>query len=268
MSRPLSSRMARGYEPASVGRPGGAASSDTLPRLPRVPTRAGAGDWTRAAARDHAWGVMNVLQVYDDGLCMQCGTCVAVCPAAAVRLDWDLRAGHRLSVDGGLCTDCGACVEACPGPGLDFTTGAWWRERNAGAPARDFLGPWRGLWFGWASDPQVRHAGASGGVATALLAGALESGFADAVSGGGPRPGQSSRRGRRRLPDARGGGRVSRLQVQRRRREHAACAQCSTSRGATSWSACPATSRGFGSRSAAPAACASASSSAWASSAA
>ena len=124
---------------------------------------------------------MNVLQVYDDGLCMQCGTCVAVCPAAAVRLDWDLRAGHRLSVDGGLCTDCGACVEVCPGPGLDFTRNAWWRERNAGAPARDFLGPWRGLWFGWASDPQVRHAGASGGVATALLAGALESGFADAA---------------------------------------------------------------------------------------
>jgi coenzyme F420 hydrogenase subunit beta len=124
---------------------------------------------------------MNVLQVYDDGLCMQCGTCAAVCPAAAVRLHWDLRAGHRLSVDAGLCTDCGACVEACPGPGLDFTTGAWWRERNAGAPARDFLGPWRGLWFGWAADPRVRHAGASGGVATALLAGALESGFADAV---------------------------------------------------------------------------------------
>jgi coenzyme F420 hydrogenase subunit beta len=124
---------------------------------------------------------MNVRQVYDDGLCMQCGTCVAVCPAAAVRLDWDLRTGHRLSVDAGLCTDCGACVEACPGPGLDFTAGAWWRERNDGAPVRDFLGPWRSLCFGWASDPRVRHAGASGGVATALLAGALESGFADAV---------------------------------------------------------------------------------------
>jgi coenzyme F420 hydrogenase subunit beta len=124
---------------------------------------------------------MNVRQVYDDGLCMQCGTCVAVCPVAAVRLDWDLRAGYRLSVAGHLCTECGACVEACPGPGLDFTRGAWWRERNDDAMVRDFLGPWRSLWFGWASDPRVRHAGASGGVATALLAGALESGFADAV---------------------------------------------------------------------------------------
>jgi coenzyme F420 hydrogenase subunit beta len=124
---------------------------------------------------------MDVTHVYHDGLCMQCGTCAGICPAGAVRLEWDVRAGYRLSVDGALCTDCGACIQACPGPGLDFAAGAWWRERNSGAPVRDFLGPWRGLWFGWASDPDVRHLGASGGVATALLAGALESGFADAV---------------------------------------------------------------------------------------
>ena len=49
----------------------------------------------------------------------------------------------RSPCDDGRCTDCGACLEACPGPGLDFTAGAWWRERNDGAPARDFLGPWR-----------------------------------------------------------------------------------------------------------------------------
>lgn len=124
---------------------------------------------------------MNVRQVYDDGLCMQCGTCVAVCPAGAAGLEWDLHEGYRLAVADERCTKCGACLDACPGPGLDFSAGAWWRGRNEGAPSRDFLGPWRGLWFGWASDPDVRHAGASGGVATALLAGALEAGFADTV---------------------------------------------------------------------------------------
>jgi coenzyme F420 hydrogenase subunit beta len=104
-----------------------------------------------------------------------------VCPTGAVRLDWDLRLGHLLSIDDGRCTDCGACLEACPGLGVDFASDAWWRARNEGAPSRDFLGPWRGLWFGWAVDPSVRHAGASGGVATALLAGALETGIAEAV---------------------------------------------------------------------------------------
>ena len=119
---------------------------------------------------------MNVQRVYDDGLCMQCGTCVGVCPTGAVKLTWDLRAGYRLTVDAQTCTDCGRCREACPGPGLDFSPEAWWRERNEGAPSEDFLGPWRGLWFGWAADAAARHVGASGGVATALMQAALESG--------------------------------------------------------------------------------------------
>ena len=126
---------------------------------------------------------MNVQHVYDDGLCMQCGTCEGVCPTGAVTLTWDLRVGYRLQVDVEACTDCGRCHEACPGPGLDFSPGAWWRERNEGAPTEDFLGPWRRLAFGWASDPATRHAGASGGVATALMQAALETGTVDSVIG-------------------------------------------------------------------------------------
>lgn len=124
---------------------------------------------------------MNVQRVYDDGLCMQCGTCEGVCPTGSVSLKWDLRVGYRLSVDGRTCTDCGRCHDACPGPGLDFGPDAWWRERNEGAPFADFLGPWRRLWFGWASDATVRYVGASGGVATALMQAALETEVVDAV---------------------------------------------------------------------------------------
>lgn len=131
---------------------------------------------------------MNVQHIHRDGLCMQCGTCEALCPRGAVRMVWDVREGYRPQVSSELCTDCGTCLRACPGPGFDFAAGAWWRERNEGAPFRDFLGPWRSLWFGWASDPRVRHAGASGGVATAILIGALETGFADAVLAVGTDP--------------------------------------------------------------------------------
>ena len=124
---------------------------------------------------------MDVGRVRDDGLCMQCGTCVSVCPTRAIALDWEVATGYRVVIDRGLCTDCGICVETCPGTGLDFRPDAWWRERNAGAASRDFLGPWRRLWMGWASDPEVRHAGASGGVATAILSALLEEDLADAV---------------------------------------------------------------------------------------
>ena len=122
---------------------------------------------------------MSVQRVYDDGLCTQCGTCAALCPKGAIGLAWDAWRGYRIVVDVEACTDCGHCLTVCPGPGIDFSPGAWWRGDDDETPAPDFLGPWRGLWFGWAADPETRHAGASGGVATAILQGALERGLID-----------------------------------------------------------------------------------------
>ena len=122
---------------------------------------------------------MTVQLVYDSGLCTQCGTCAALCPQDAIDLLRDERRGYRLAVRAEACTDCGHCLMVCPGPGVDFSPDAWWRERDTATLAPDFLGPWRGLWFGWAANPRVRHAGASGGVATAILQGALGHGAID-----------------------------------------------------------------------------------------
>ena len=137
--------------------------------------------WTRVPPPDMLPGVMDV-----EGYATTSSACSAarVRPSARpTRSRWTGRVatGYRVVIDRERCTDCGICLDACPGPGLDFRQGAWWRERNAGAAGRDFLGPWRRLWFGWAADPEVRHAGASGGLATALLTGLLEEGLADAV---------------------------------------------------------------------------------------
>jgi coenzyme F420 hydrogenase subunit beta len=126
---------------------------------------------------------MTIEHVVREGLCTQCGTCAGVCPQDALRMRWTLRDGWLPEIDHARCTDCGACDEVCPGEGFDYGCGAWWRERNGDAPFRDFLGPYRGLWYGWASDPDTRFAGASGGIATALLQGALEQGDVDAVIG-------------------------------------------------------------------------------------
>ena len=118
----------------------------------------------------------HVGRVEAGGLCTQCGTCAGTCPTGAIEMRWELRHGWRVVVDDGRCNDCGACLEVCPGESFDFLPAAPWRERNAGAPSPDFLGPWRGLWFGWATDPDVRHRGASGGVATAILQSILTKG--------------------------------------------------------------------------------------------
>jgi coenzyme F420 hydrogenase subunit beta len=122
---------------------------------------------------------MSVERVRADGLCTQCGTCAAVCPHDAVAMEWTLAHGWLPRVDGARCTECGTCLAVCPGRGLDYGRHAWWRAANEGAPAPDFLGPWSSLWFGWASDEEVRYRGASGGVATAILSGALADGLID-----------------------------------------------------------------------------------------
>jgi coenzyme F420 hydrogenase subunit beta len=124
---------------------------------------------------------VNVQHIYESGLCMQCGTCAALCPSRAITLKWTPSPGCSLRIDRWACVDCGRCLQACPGAGIDFRPTAWWRSANEGAPSRDFLGPWRGLWFGWAADDHTRHVGASGGVATAVLQGLLAQGRVDAA---------------------------------------------------------------------------------------
>jgi coenzyme F420 hydrogenase subunit beta len=124
---------------------------------------------------------VDVQHIYDAGLCELCGTCAGLCPEQAIAMEWDLTAGYVLRVDRDRCSDCGTCADVCPGDGFDYSDGAWWRERNGDAPRSDFLGPWLDLYFGWASDPEVRYAGASGGVATAILQGALGHDLIDAA---------------------------------------------------------------------------------------
>lgn len=96
-------------------------------------------------------------------------------------MEWDVCRGSFPRVSGKACNECGLCRDVCPGEGLDFTAEAWWHQENAGLPYPDFLGPRRTAWFGWASDADVRFQSASGGVATALLQGALERGDIDAA---------------------------------------------------------------------------------------
>ena len=124
---------------------------------------------------------MNVERIVADGLCMQCGTCAGLCPHGAVEMCWSLARGWLPTVGRERCNECGTCLAVCPACGLDFGKTAWWRAANEGAPAPDFLGPWRGLWYGWAADPEVRYQGASGGVATAIILGALADHAIDAA---------------------------------------------------------------------------------------
>jgi coenzyme F420 hydrogenase subunit beta len=155
----------------------------------------------------------NVRSVLEDGLCTACGTCIGLCPRGALPSRWDIDEGLAIRVDEERCTRCGICLRACPGREVDlpaltefFLGRLSWRSRGPLEPpalastsgggvapsprelqlwARreeaDFVGVSRGVFAGWASEKSVRWRGSSGGLTTAILLGALETGFVDGV---------------------------------------------------------------------------------------
>jgi len=110
-------------------------------------------------------------EIVASGLCAGCGLCAAVVPAIEMRTTdrgFSRPVAERLSEG-----DLARVVALCPGVGLD-------------GPAADghvdpVWGPVRVLRRGWATDPAIRFAGASGGVVTALCAHLLATGAVDAV---------------------------------------------------------------------------------------
>jgi coenzyme F420 hydrogenase subunit beta len=112
-------------------------------------------------------------------------------------------------VEAGLCTHCGSCVglsagqlmmaqteygplptavsdnpdlpplayQVCPGKGVDYPH--LYQQQFGQLPANWLLGCYRQVWIGYASRPEIRRQGASGGVITQTLLYLLEQGLID-----------------------------------------------------------------------------------------
>jgi coenzyme F420 hydrogenase subunit beta len=116
--------------------------------------------------------------VIDNEFCCGCGACVGVCPAEALAID--IFRSHEPVLDESRCTDCGLCFDVCPGKGYAVAGPA--RESCGGMsrmiPER---GPTIENMLGYSTDPDIRYASASGGIATALMIHLLETGQVDSV---------------------------------------------------------------------------------------
>ncbi len=117
-------------------------------------------------------GSGSVQEVVDDRLCVQCGTCVPVCPQRAITMR-ETPAGMLVaSVQADRCVHCGLCRSACPGAELPLG------DAGRGDP---FMGDVRRAYAAVAGEEAVLASGQSGGVASALLLFLIESARIDAA---------------------------------------------------------------------------------------
>ena len=119
-----------------------------------------------------------VERIHALNLCHYCGICLAACPKDnIVRLEEARQGFYFHVVNEGVCGRCDLCLRICPGEELDL-----FRLNNSvfgRQPADEWLGNYQQCYLAAATDPDVRRAGASGGVTTALLAFCLRQGLID-----------------------------------------------------------------------------------------
>lgn len=111
----------------------------------------------------------NIRSVPESFLCTACGGCAAVCPVDAIEMA-ENGAGFLTARVSDACVDCGLCRDVCPS--LPENTAAF-------APADLLHGDVLAGFAGHAVAEDTRLNGQSGGVVTALLAFALDSGLID-----------------------------------------------------------------------------------------
>lgn len=115
----------------------------------------------------------DIREVAERNLCSGCGVCAYLQPEAIQMVD-TREQGRRplvLVEVNGRAVSTGSALRACPGAAIE--------HQDEGPPAHlqdlgSDWGPVLELWEGWASDPEIRWSGSSGGVATALALHCIE----------------------------------------------------------------------------------------------
>lgn len=113
-------------------------------------------------------------------LCAGCGACAALAPGKIAMHEQAPGWARPVQKQDLSAEEDRAIAEVCPGLGQSVEAD--------GRRDDPLWGPFVGMASGWATDPALRHAGASGGALSALTAHLLASGEVDAVVSNGPDP--------------------------------------------------------------------------------
>lgn len=114
----------------------------------------------------------NVADLVRWRLCLGCGACAFICPEKRITLGDFIEEGIRPILQTDSCSSCSACLAVCPGYENDHTE----INQRPGiiSELAQSCGPVLDIWEGHATDAEIRHAGSSGGLITALALYCLE----------------------------------------------------------------------------------------------
>lgn len=114
-----------------------------------------------------------IKSVLKNNLCINCGTCVALCPKNAIMMEVNEKIGAYIpKLDENKCNFCGICYEVCPGNGINYN------QMNLDLfgekPDNVFLGYFLTAYTGFSKNTNIRTNSSSGGLITQILIYALE----------------------------------------------------------------------------------------------
>ena len=121
-------------------------------------------------------------------LCVGCGACAFICPEGSIRLHDVEHEGIRPLVRMDRCgkdPQCRLCLDVCPG--LETRHEPWPKSGLLDGLKRGY-GPVLDVWEGYASDPEIRYRGSSGGALTAIALFCLQRRGMEGVLHSGPDP--------------------------------------------------------------------------------
>ena len=112
----------------------------------------------------------NISEIVKIKLCNTCGACAGVCPVNAIHYEESIGGYYFPIVAESLCTQCGLCCRVCPG---------WYFGKTLmkKMPDKPFEGVALASYVGKATDKQLFDNSQSGGVVSAILVSALETGI-------------------------------------------------------------------------------------------
>jgi coenzyme F420 hydrogenase subunit beta len=120
-------------------------------------------------------------RIVEKGFCVGCGTCVGACPSSALRMK-ETNAGYYIPVcdEVANCRGCEFCLDTCPALSMAIPSSTnsplSLMSYETNAPP---LGSVEEAYIGYAKDQRIRTNGSSGGITSAILVYALESGLID-----------------------------------------------------------------------------------------